>query len=124
MYNSSLICITCRFRRINCGFTDKSYTVLDTWIKHQNQFAMLSYNVLTNNCWHFSLALLQFLDSDNLYHGQAHLQSSIQSAQMVRRGTHQFLGRDGAQFAETAVTLYNFAYSDTAAASSQQCSIM
>ena len=115
-----------RLRRINCGFTDKSYTNLDAWIFRQkiDRFAMLSYNVLTNNCWHFSLALLQFLDSDNLYHGQAHLQSSIQSAQMVRRGTHQFLGRDGAQFAETAVTLYNFAYSDTAAASSQQCSIM
>ena len=114
------------FRRINCGYTNKSHADLKRWIllKNLDQFAMLSYNVLTNNCWHFSLALLQFLDPDNLYDGQEHLQSSIQSAQMVRRSTHQLLGREGAQLAETVVTLYNFVNSDTAAASSQQCSIM
>ena len=115
-----------RFRRIDCGFTDKSYRDLDTWIFDQkiNRFVMLSYNISTNNCWHFSLALLQFLDPDNLYDGQDHLQSNIESAQMGRRVAHQVLGRDGAQLAETVVTLYNFANSDTAAASSQQCSIM
>ena len=114
------------FRRINCGYTNKSHADLKRWIllKNLDQFAMLSYNVLTNNCWHFSLALLQFLDPDNLYDGQKHLQSSIESAQMVRRSTHQLLGREGAQLAETVVTLYNFVNSDTAAASSQQCSIM
>ena len=114
------------FRRINCGYTNKSHADLKRWIllKNLDQFAMLSYNVLTNNCWHFSLALLQFLDPDNLSNGQDHLQSSIQSAQMVRRSTHQLLGREGAQLAETVVTLYNFVNSDTAAASSQQCSIM
>ena len=85
---------------------------------------MLSYNISTNNCWHFSLALLQFLDPDNLYDGQNHLKSNIQSAQIGRRVAHQVLGRDGAQLAETVVTLCNFASSDTAAASSQQCPIM
>ena len=93
-------------------------------MKNLQDFAMLSYNVLTNNCWHFSLALLQFLDPDNLYSGQNHLQSRIQDAQAIRRGTHQLLGRENAQVAEVDVTLINFINSDTAAASSQQCSIM
>ena len=115
-----------RFRRIDCGLTDKSYSDLDTWIFYQkiNRFVMLSYNISTNNCWHFSLALLQFLDPDNLYDGQDHLKSNIESAKIGRRVAHQVLGRDGAQLAETVVTLVNFANSDTAAASSQQCSIM
>merc|ERR1711953_567661 len=86
-------------RRIDCGLTDKSYSDLDTWIFYQkiNRFVMLSYNISTNNCWHFSLALLQFLDPDNLYDGQDHLKSNIESAQIGRRVAHQVLGRDGAQ---------------------------
>lgn len=99
---------------------------MEHWVflKQINQFAMLSYNVLSNNCWHFSLALLQFLDPDNLFEGQEHLQSSIRDAQVIRRGTFELLGRENAQAAESVVTLYNFITSDTAAASSQQCSIM
>ena len=92
--------------------------------KQISEFATLSYNVLSNNCWHFSLSLLQFLDPGNLYEGQHHLQSSIRDAQAIRRGTYELFGRENDQAAECAVTLSNFITSDTAAASSQQYRIM